>query len=285
MSVTEESLALTEAFRQAQVRVRGQIISDVAGLIAMLNIEDIKGSWPALEAELVALTRARRTDSVRLSQMFHTLIRNAEDVGGAFSPVAGAALNVDDLIRNLRIVGPGSAGEAVFQGRTNVRTTTASRIEGEITRSALNGGRFSSIGSARADKKCIGWIRVTDGNPCAFCRMLASRGPVYTSQDAAVATRRKFSKPRGNADGRSRGKPGGAAPAIWSDRAQGFRAHQHCACQARPIFSMDDRLVKQADKFYREYNAAYDRYPDDDPINAYRKYLRDRERAADLVRV
>lgn len=36
-------------------------------------------------------------------------------------------------------------------------------------------------------KSSTSWRRVTDGNPCGFCAMLVSRGPVYTSERGAGA--------------------------------------------------------------------------------------------------
>lgn len=43
----------------------------------------------------------------------------------------------------------------------------------------LRAGRETVQRSARR------WRRVTDGNPCGFCAMVASRGPVYHSQESA----------------------------------------------------------------------------------------------------
>ena len=43
-----------------------------------------------------------------------------------------------------------------------------------------NGAREQIQDSAKADRRAIGWIRVTSGEPCYFCAMLASRGPVYS---------------------------------------------------------------------------------------------------------
>ncbi|KAB5606685.1 hypothetical protein EHS19_06735 [Bifidobacterium jacchi] len=40
------------------------------------------------------------------------------------------------------------------------------------------------MSKSRAD----GWRRVSDGDPCAFCAMLVTRGPVYTSRDKALHT-------------------------------------------------------------------------------------------------
>ena len=70
------------------------------------------------------------------------------------------------------------------------------------------------------------WRRVTDGAPCGFCAMLASRGPVYTSQDTA----------------------------------DGGRYHGRCGCTAEP-FEGDfaDWQPSEAEQRYIDaYNASYE---------------------------
>jgi len=66
----------------------------------------------------------------------------------------------------------------------------------------MMGGRLTVAATTGRDRKAIGWRRVTDGNPCAFCAMLASRGPVY--RDAAAA--------------------------------DGLKYHAHCGCGAEPVY-------------------------------------------------
>ena len=279
MAFNDLSLALTESYRLSQVGVQAQTESEVAALMAMLfDIGDIQGSWPEVEAAIVETVRRQRGVSVQLSQRAYEMIRDAEQIPGVPTVRGPGAFDVDLFVKNLRIVGPGSAGEGLLKSWPDPLGTATSRTAGEAARVAQNAGRFSMHNSLLADKKCIGWVRVTDGNPCAFCRLLASRGPVYKTADAAVATRVKFGAGRtrndGKADRRSKGKPGGKAPGIWSDRANGFRAHAHCACQARPIYSERDPLLNRSAQFYDEYEAAILARPDLDPINAYRTWLR-----------
>ena len=282
MAFTEASLAITEAHRLSQVGLRAQTELDAALLMQLFTLDDIKGSWPATEAALVELVRERGAQSVTMSQRAYELIRDAEDIAGVATVRGpGGPLDVDLLVQNLRVVGPGTAGEGLVKGWADVMGTTTSRVAGEASRVVLNRGRAAMHNSAMADKECIGWVRVTDGNPCAFCRLLASRGPVYKTEDAAVATRSVFSRNRRgrSTDGRARGKAGAAAPAIWSDRANGFRAHAHCACTARPIYSADDPLLNRSERFFDEYEKALLAHPDKDPLNAYRAWLRDQNRA------
>lgn len=279
MAFNETSLAITEGYRLEQVGLRAQTEVEVAAVMALLfNIGDINGTWPATEAALVEVVRQRGAQSVLLSQRAYQLIRDAENIPGVATVRGAGSFDVDLLVRNLRVAGPGSAAEGLFNGWADPVRTTTTRVAGESSRFTMNRGRNSMHNSAMADKQCIGWVRVTDGNPCAFCRTLASRGPVYKSEDAAVATRAKFGKGRttknDKLDRRSRGKPGGKASAIWSDRANGFRAHAHCACQARPIYSREDPLLSRSEQFLEEYEKATLADPGGDPINAYRTWLR-----------
>lgn len=281
MAFNQTSLAITEGYRLEQTGLRGQTELDVAVIMALLfNINDITGSWPETEAAIIEVIRQRGAQSVRLSQRAYELIRDAENIPGLPTVRGpGGPLDVDLLVKNLRAIGPGSAGEGLVKGWPDVVSTTTTRVAGEASRVTQNQGRFSMHNSAMADKECIGWVRVTDGNPCAFCRLLASRGPVYKSADTAVATRSKYAKGRttkkDKPDKRGRGKPGEAAPGIWSDRANGFRAHAHCACQARPIYSLDDKLLDRSKQFRDEYEKAILADPGGDPLNVYRKWLRD----------
>lgn len=97
------------------------------------------------------------------------------------------------------------------------------RIVGQLAvhsdKAAKNAGRDTVVESAEANGKR--WRRVTDGNPCAFCAMLAGRGPVYRSEDSAgiVVGRGKSPKARGS-------------------RGLGSRFHDYCGC------SVEESLVE-----------------------------------------
>ena len=49
----------------------------------------------------------------------------------------------------------------------------------------MMGGRQLIDETTGADQRAVGWRRVSDGDPCSFCGMLCSRGPVYRSADRA----------------------------------------------------------------------------------------------------
>ncbi|MFT3871552.1 MAG: hypothetical protein QM714_02730 [Nocardioides sp.] len=68
-------------------------------------------------------------------------------------------------------------------------------------RLVANAGRGQILAGIRADAKARRWARVTSATGCAFCRMLATRGAVYRSEESAD-----------------------------------FRAHDHCGCTIEPLF-------------------------------------------------
>lgn len=107
---------------------------------------------------------------------------------------------------------------------------------GAATRQVLNGGREALLTLVQADETALGWARVTDGDPCYFCAMLASRGPVYKS--AATA---------------------------------GFKAHDHCACSAEAVFSRSADWPGDARDYQRLWYSATKGYSGKDAINAFRR--------------
>lgn len=89
---------------------------------------------------------------------------------------------------------------------TEATRTAYKGLSGLVRKQIMAGGRDTIANTARADHRAIGFRRVTDGNPCAFCAMLASRGPSYGS--AAVARA----------------------------RSDGMRYHNHCGCSAEIVY-------------------------------------------------
>ena len=89
---------------------------------------------------------------------------------------------------------------------------SADRAGAAAARHAANGGREQVQASSKADPRALGWVRVTSGDPCYFCALLASRPPVY-KEDSFDASDALF-------DGPGRHK-----------------VHDNCSCSMRPIYS------------------------------------------------
>jgi hypothetical protein len=113
------------------------------------------------------------------------------------------------------------------------------RSSGAAIREAVNGSRNATHNWIRNDrKKLIGYARVTDSDPCAFCAILASRGAVFT-KDSFLKKDAKFT-------------PNEDAP---TDLPDGFsnvaKVHNHCKCVLRPVYSKADSWDAAA-KHYRK---------------------------------
>ncbi len=63
---------------------------------------------------------------------------------------------------------------------------------GAADREVLRAGRDLIDRASRQDRRVVGRARITDGNPCAFCAMLASRGAIYTSQSTVAGGGRRW---------------------------------------------------------------------------------------------
>ncbi len=100
-------------------------------------------------------------------------------------------------------------------------------------RATLLAGRDLVERAGARDRRVVGWARVTDGNPCSFCAMLASRGAIYTSRQAAEVSDTSLRN------------------AVGPDDIRKY--HNGCHCQAVPVFSRSDFWVPGSRELYRDW--------------------------------
>ena len=253
MAVTTDGARLTEAHRQAQVGVRASTARDLLSLWPAFNIDDIAGSWPAIEAGLVPVVQRGHAASSELSARYYERFRTVEGVDGPWDPLRAPTPDRDDIVPNLRAAGPRKAGYGVAAGRSDVAGAVLTSIEGELAYQVLSGGRDTLVENVMEDRTALGWQRVTDGDPCPFCAMLASRGVIQKQL-------------------------------YRSERSAAFEAHPHCGCTAEPVWSMETQPVGRAEEFQQMWNDAQreaaasdkglNRGTDNDALNAFRRYLR-----------
>lgn len=119
---------------------------------------------------------------------------------------------------------------------------------------AMAAGRSMVEGSATT------WRRVTDGNPCGFCAMLASRGPVYGSRaDALTVTGRG----KAVAPPSAKRKAGAVAKGVKArgGRKLGEEYHERCGCSAEPFEGrFEDWQPTPEEQIYKDAYAAADWY-------------------------
>lgn len=183
--ITAQGRELTEAYRVAQARISAQAMLTAIALWPTLVREDDQARWLSL---MLRLIRSQGAVSGQLAQRYLAAYRVAELGLGArpFDIPAPRDINEEQVITSMMVTGP----VAFTRGARRVGVEPAA-FSGEAARKIMesnaravqrhvaNVGRDLIEELTLADPRARGHVRVTDGDPCYFCAMLASRGPVY----------------------------------------------------------------------------------------------------------
>lgn len=210
---------------QAEQRVIASTLSRdiVMLLLALFSLVDPEGSWRALQTALAALVRDRRSQSARLAGPYYQRLRAEAGVRGEASLVLPRELGEVRLGKALNGAGLFTYRQALTLGATptQARDRIAVTLAGTASRLALEGGRDVIERTVLDDEDALGWARIGDGDSCAWCLMLISRGAVYKS-------------------GATAGDTGHG----------GEKYHDHDGCQAVPVFDHSDPYQQAAEELY-----------------------------------
>lgn len=146
---------------------------------------------------------------------------------------------------SLEVTGPIAQKDKIRRAKLVdvARDESFTHAAGAASRHVLTGGRKSLLTLLDEDPQALGWARVTDGDPCAFCAMLASRGPVYRSREQAA-----------------------------------FQPHDACACQPEPVYSRDSLWPGRAREFQELWRETTRGTSGRDSINAFRRAYEQQQR-------
>ncbi|MEU8264923.1 hypothetical protein AB0C02_30455 [Micromonospora sp. NPDC048999] len=248
MARTVAGAQLTVAHRQAQLVLRADVLADLTRLWTLFDHGDLEATFARFATAAEIIIRQRHGDSTGLAAAYFERFRAAEGAAGtAYAVLVEPPAPV--LVREtLRVTGLDGVTAAVRAGQSAAQASRSGlvRVLGSATRLVLGGGRGTIVGSVRRDRETEGWQRVTSGSPCAFCAMVASRGPAYASQ-----------------------------------RSARFEAHDHCGCSAEPYYrgsrtlEVNARLAEAWQVAQREAADAGElsRGTSNDALNAFRRHL------------
>ena len=164
---------------------------------------------------------------------------------------------------------PASTVEEV---RKREHAKAGARVAAASDRIAKNGARSFLYEVGKADKKSIGWVRVSrTGTPCGFCAMLISRGLVFGKSK------------NGSYKNKKRAEVG---PGVTIRDGEEFDAfHDNCNCIALPVFSESHWKSSEAFALNREYADLWPKvtkgYGGRDALNAWRRYIERLNRESD----
>jgi hypothetical protein len=150
-----------------------------------VTVADVDAWFGRILEELLKLLAAAFGGSRTLGTRY--LRQHAALEGLTVEPVL-AQWSTEQAMTSLRVTGPvawkrhfTSTGDEV--GATQAMQTT---MAAAAQRLALAGSRETVAETIRDSDVIVGWRRVVDADPCAWCAMLASRGVVYRTAESAA---------------------------------------------------------------------------------------------------
>lgn len=224
------SLTLAISARSIQIAIRARLMQDVLKLWPALDKARLSETFPGWLRAMILLTRNYHGQSSAAAASFYQVAREH----AIQSPTPRSLIKfAPDPVEEWMTKAFGFSGPGMLSKDTARPGTALSTTLGTAARIALDGGRTTVIETVKADPVALGYYRLTDGNPCAFCALLASRGAVYKADTVD------------------------------------FQAHNDCGCMSAPWFSTKQplpELNQTADRIYTEKAAGAP-----DQLAAFRK--------------
>ena len=254
MAVTTEGAFLTEQHRRAQQTIVLRVLRALIELWRTgFSSEAVDAFWPGLRAAVTSEISVARPQSVAVAADYYRAFRAAEGVAGEAPVRLAEPLNADLVRATLDINGAVSFKQSITRGNTpeQAQHRALVTVSGAAQKLVLDGGRTTVEQTKDDDKLALGWARVTDSDPCAFCAMLASRGPVFRTA-------------------RSAGDP----------RAGGMPFHNGDQCTVEPVFHEDAEWPGRAKEFQDLWYEVTGDYRGRDKLNAFRREFEKRQREA-----
>lgn len=280
MAATDLGARLTEQHRQAQVANQQSFLAEFLRFWPLLDPFRLDVTAPGWVQAVLRLIELFRDQSAEMAVDYYRQYRQAE-VPDAPELSEIVVSRRPEPIRADRRVARGNRGASrardervrvdwsdadraartsmIVTGPVNIKAKTARarpvdqasrdalvETSGAAMRHVVEGARRATLTVVQNDDLALGWARVTDGDPCYFCAMLASRGPVYGSRARAS-----------------------------------FEAHDHCGCTAEPVFDRKADWPGRSREFQQLWNREIrNRYSGKDAIRAWRRLYEQRQRDA-----
>jgi hypothetical protein len=219
-------------YRALQLAIRARAIAELLAAWPLFR-GDLE-SWRRFFPVAAAIVSARHRDSAALG--LARLRERAVTEGIALPEVRlPDPPPAEQLDRSFGATGLAGTWRAMSVGMSveAAREVGFARLAMAAGRHVMDGGRQVILGAAEAEPR-IRWRRVAAPSACAFCAMLASRGPVYASETVD------------------------------------FQAHDGCACVAEPAFPGEGRSSQER-ALYEQWREATAGLSGADALRAFRR--------------
>jgi hypothetical protein len=237
---------LTSRHRRRLLRRAATVRSRVERLALAADVTDIDGWFATALHRILPLVRSGHGASRRLAVTY--LREHARAEGRAVAPVP-ARFIARRAVTSLRVTGPVEFKRQIAAGVApmEARRTMADTMSAAAQRQALAGERDTVAATVRDSDEIVGWRRVPDADPCAWCVMLASRGAVYTSERTA----------------------GGVVGQY----------HDGCECTVEPLYTHEDEPA-EVKELYQQWLRVTAGHSGNAAVRVWRRYWDEREKAA-----
>lgn len=187
LQVAIYALEAVAAAKAVQMAIRAALLRDVVRLWPALDRRRLAQTFPGWVQAMTLLVNNYRGQSSAAAASFYRAAR----AQALQSPTPASLVKLappaqpEWVRRAFGFSGPGLLQRDTVQPGTALSTTlgTAARI-------VLDGGLTTVTDTVHADPAAVGYFRVTDGDPCAFCALLASRGIVYKRESFRASNER-----------------------------------------------------------------------------------------------
>jgi len=227
-------------------------MGDLRALLAEVDGMDQDKAKRVLFNAFPALFDPYAVASSEISASFYEEVRQAAGVDGSF---AADTLDGVETPRWNGLVGFATQ-PAMFEQAANA--LMFSILAGGLTSVLSEVAADTIYGNAANDPAEPRFQRVPKPGCCGFCGMLASRGAVYSSEDAATGV-----VGRGVPVGAGRGKGikgRGKGIKARGSRSIGQDFHDHCKCRAVQVYKGTHvEMQAGADKYFDSYATARDK--------------------------
>ncbi|GAA2843834.1 hypothetical protein Acy02nite_68360 [Actinoplanes cyaneus] len=240
MTPTLEQVA--DSYRQLQATLNAETAARVTvAFESLLDPADLDRTFPAYFRMVTQIIAEARRVGALVAGAFLTAYRDTAGVGGDAPAIAYAGqLPAAQLATSLFVTGPVQVKRSLAGGATIQTSISRARAAtaGAVVRHTADAGRSTVRDTVRRDRVALGWARLTDGDPCYFCAMLAGRGAVYLSKDSAT----------------------GDDP-----------YHDGCGCVPVPVYSRAAAWPGRSREFETLWNDSTEGQSGRDAINAFRR--------------
>ncbi|APQ42125.1 MuF-like minor capsid protein [Mycobacterium phage MrMagoo] len=241
--------------------------------VAAVWAEDVRYASQAMEPpmpmEIPDVERPEGVPEVRFSKQFipsastdqlfqqaiEDLPDNVIDMQDWNEPVTFDPFPQSDVAKSLYITGNYEIKKQMPGPEEDLMRSGLSASTGASVRQTMNGGRNATGNVVKFDRKVVGYARVTDGNPCFYCALLASRGAVFAKSSFNTGGRRRFDGVLTKSDKDFLPpKDGPELPAGYSNVA---KVHNYCRCQLRPVYANEVSYARRQGEAHRDEEAQF----------------------------